>query len=139
MIFCFRLQEKISNMESDEKVQRQALLSTPVRSMSEHLSIPIVAPKVELWLKMVFLVPSAVNMLMFLYSSVLLRSLLFRTWRMVIMRLKSQRYRFYASTFLFSLSTTISPIISRETIILFRNPKVHPLLLIRIMVTEMQN
>jgi hypothetical protein len=46
LIFCFRLQEKISNMESDEKVQRQALLSTPVRSMSEHLSIPIV-PKVE--------------------------------------------------------------------------------------------
>ncbi|KAM3245204.1 hypothetical protein ACQJBY_056491 [Aegilops geniculata] len=39
-----RLQEKISNMETDEKVQRQALLSTPVRSMSEHLSIPI-APK----------------------------------------------------------------------------------------------
>ncbi|CAM0943042.1 unnamed protein product [Alopecurus aequalis] len=40
-----RLQEKISNMESDEKVQRQALLKTPVRSMSEHLSIPVVAPK----------------------------------------------------------------------------------------------
>nr|CAB3448335.1 unnamed protein product [Digitaria exilis] len=39
-----RLQEKISTMESDEKVQRQALLSTPVKSMSEHLSIPI-APK----------------------------------------------------------------------------------------------
>jgi myosin-5 len=39
-----RLQEKISNMEADEKVQRQALLSSPVRSMSEHLSIPI-APK----------------------------------------------------------------------------------------------
>ncbi|AQK76186.1 myosin2 [Zea mays] len=39
-----RLQEKISTMESEEKVQRQALLSTPVKSMSEHLSIPI-APK----------------------------------------------------------------------------------------------
>ncbi|RLM80253.1 hypothetical protein C2845_PM12G30930 [Panicum miliaceum] len=39
-----RLQEKISTMESDEKVQRQALLNTPVKSMSEHLSIPI-APK----------------------------------------------------------------------------------------------
>jgi len=33
-------------MESDEKVQRQALLKTPVKSMSEHLSIPI-APKVQ--------------------------------------------------------------------------------------------
>ncbi|KAK1603409.1 hypothetical protein QYE76_016522 [Lolium multiflorum] len=42
-----RLQEKISNMESDEKVQRQALLSTPVRSMSEHLSIPIVPKNLE--------------------------------------------------------------------------------------------
>ncbi|KAG0535472.1 hypothetical protein BDA96_04G369100 [Sorghum bicolor] len=39
-----RLQEKISTMESEEKVQRQALLGTPVKSMSEHLSIPI-APK----------------------------------------------------------------------------------------------
>ncbi|GJN22552.1 hypothetical protein PR202_gb10130 [Eleusine coracana subsp. coracana] len=39
-----RLQEKISTMESEVKVQRQALLSTPVKSMSEHLSIPI-APK----------------------------------------------------------------------------------------------
>jgi len=39
-----RLQEKISTMESEEKVQRQALLSTPVKSISEHLSIPI-APK----------------------------------------------------------------------------------------------
>jgi len=45
LLFCFRLQEKISTMESEEKVQRQALLSTPVKSMSEHLSIPI-APKV---------------------------------------------------------------------------------------------
>jgi myosin V len=34
-------------MESDVKVQRQALLSSPVKSMSEHLSIPI-APKVQL-------------------------------------------------------------------------------------------
>uniref|UniRef100_A0A453Q2S7 Myosin motor domain-containing protein n=1 Tax=Aegilops tauschii subsp. strangulata TaxID=200361 RepID=A0A453Q2S7_AEGTS len=42
-----RLQEKISNMETDEKVQRQALLSTPVRSMSEHLSIPIVPKNLE--------------------------------------------------------------------------------------------
>ncbi|XP_062221550.1 myosin-6-like isoform X2 [Phragmites australis] len=39
-----RLQEKISTMESEEKVQRQALLCTPIKSMSEHLSIPI-APK----------------------------------------------------------------------------------------------
>ncbi|XP_062220729.1 myosin-6-like [Phragmites australis] len=39
-----RLQEKISTMESEVKVQRQALLSTPFKSMSEHLSIPI-APK----------------------------------------------------------------------------------------------
>jgi len=46
LLFCFRLQEKISTMESDEKVQRQALLNTPVKSMSEHLSIPI-APKVQ--------------------------------------------------------------------------------------------
>jgi len=39
-------------MESEEKVQRQALLSTPVKSMSEHLSIPI-APKVHVmdWLE----------------------------------------------------------------------------------------
>ena len=51
LLFCFRLQEKISTMESEEKVQRQALLSTPVKSMSEHLSIPI-APKVPVmeWL-----------------------------------------------------------------------------------------
>ncbi|VAI63066.1 unnamed protein product [Triticum turgidum subsp. durum] len=42
-----RLQEKISNMATDEKVQRQALLSTPVRSMSEHLSIPIVPKNLE--------------------------------------------------------------------------------------------
>ena len=52
LLFCFRLQEKISTMESEEKVQRQALLSTPVKSMSEHLSIPI-APKVHVmdWLE----------------------------------------------------------------------------------------
>uniref|UniRef100_A0A0E0GEV1 Myosin motor domain-containing protein n=1 Tax=Oryza nivara TaxID=4536 RepID=A0A0E0GEV1_ORYNI len=42
-----RLQEKLSNMESEEKVQRQALLSSPVKSMSEHLSIPIVPKNLE--------------------------------------------------------------------------------------------
>ncbi|GJM87348.1 hypothetical protein PR202_ga03294 [Eleusine coracana subsp. coracana] len=42
-----RLQEKISTMESEVKVQRQALLSTPVKSMSEHLSIPIAPKKLE--------------------------------------------------------------------------------------------
>jgi hypothetical protein len=45
-ITLIRLQEKISTMESEVKVQRQALLSTPIKSMSEHLSIPI-APKVR--------------------------------------------------------------------------------------------
>uniref|UniRef100_A0A0E0K6W0 Uncharacterized protein n=1 Tax=Oryza punctata TaxID=4537 RepID=A0A0E0K6W0_ORYPU len=42
-----RLQEKLCNMESEEKVQRQALLSSPVKSMSEHLSIPIVPKNLE--------------------------------------------------------------------------------------------
>ncbi|EEC74242.1 hypothetical protein OsI_09444 [Oryza sativa Indica Group] len=42
-----RLQEKLSIMESEEKVQRQALLSSPVKSMSEHLSIPIVPKNLE--------------------------------------------------------------------------------------------
>ncbi|XP_072971215.1 myosin-6-like isoform X1 [Typha angustifolia] len=37
-----RLQEKFSNMESEDKILRQqAFLNSPVKSMSEHLSIPV--------------------------------------------------------------------------------------------------
>ncbi|XP_017700885.2 myosin-6-like isoform X2 [Phoenix dactylifera] len=41
-----RLQEKLSNMESENQVLRQqALLNSPAKSLSEHLSIPITPSK----------------------------------------------------------------------------------------------